>query len=62
MDILKTSLRIVFLVLLCIPIIYIEYYIIKTTMSDVMKLKKKSSKTNNTINNHYGKEYMKIAK
>lgn len=62
MDILKTSLRIIFLVLLCIPIIYLEYYIIKSTMLDVIKLKKKSSKSNNTINNYYGKEYMKIAK
>lgn len=62
MDILKTSLRIIFLVLLCIPIIYIEYYIIKSTMSDVMRSKKKSSKANNTINSYYRKEYMKIAK
>jgi len=60
MYILKTSLKIVFLVLLCVPIVYMEYYIVKNTISDVMNLeKKKSAKSNDTVSNYYGREYLK---
>lgn len=60
---LKTSLKIVLLVLLCIPIAYAEYYILKNTMNEVMKhSKKKSSKTNAAKNDYSRKEYLKIAK
>ena len=63
MDILKMSLRIVFLVLLCIPIAYIEYYIVKNTISDVMNSKKKNlSKSTSSVNNYYRNEHLKVAK
>lgn len=63
MAILKTSLRIVFLILLCMPIAYIQYYIVKSTANDVMNEdKKKSSKSDNKQDNYYREEYLKIAK
>ncbi|SKC83767.1 hypothetical protein [Maledivibacter halophilus] len=66
MTILKTSLRIVFLFILCIPIAYAEYYILKNTMNEVIKhSKKKLSKTistNNAKKDYYRRDYLKIAK
>mgnify|MGYP001247847373 CR=1 FL=1 len=63
MDILKTSLRIVFLILLCIPVLYIEYYIMKNTAADVMNhKKKKSSEAIDAKSNYHSKEYLRVAK
>lgn len=63
MAILKTSLRIVFLILLCMPIAYIQYYIVRSTADDVMNTtKKKSSKSDDIQDNNYRKEYLRVAK
>ncbi|MCT4564943.1 MAG: hypothetical protein N4A68_11620 [Maledivibacter sp.] len=63
MAVLKTSLRIVFLILLCLPIAYIQFYIVKSTADEVMNSdKKKSSKSDGKQNDYYTKEYLKIAK
>lgn len=57
------SLRIVFLILLCIPVLYIEYYIMKNTAADVMNHKnKKSSKAIDAKGNYHSKEYLRVAK
>jgi len=63
MAILKASLRIIFLMLLCMPIVYIQYYMIKTTIDDVMDSgKKKSLKSANEQKSYHTREYLKIAK
>ncbi|SHK17369.1 hypothetical protein [Paramaledivibacter caminithermalis] len=63
MAILKTSFRLVLLILLCIPIAYFEFYILKNALNDVINhSKKNSSKVNNAKANYYNKEYLKVAK
>ncbi len=63
MAILKLSLRIIFLILLCIPIVYIQYYIIKNTAADIMKSEKKKPSEAAAAKGNYGpKEYLRAAK
>jgi hypothetical protein len=63
MSIFKTAIKIIFLITLCIPIVYIQYYMLKDTVKGVMKPREKKPVTmiyNRT--EKYRKKYLEAAK
>ncbi|MDK2919331.1 MAG: hypothetical protein PWQ37_2064 [Candidatus Petromonas sp.] len=63
MSIFKTAIKIIFLITLCIPIVYIQYYMLKDTVKSVMKPREKKPVTmiyNRT--EKYRKKYLEAAK
>lgn len=58
----KMAFKIILLILLCIPIAYIQIHMIKTTVKDVIDQGKKPKDRAYTDTYHSNNEYMKIAK
>ncbi len=58
----KLMFRIGLLIVLCIPVIYLQCHIVKSVMNDVIKTGNRKKHSTINKNNHTTKEYFKIAK